>query len=343
MKKNEGNSKSKKIGITQVAKKAGVSPATVSRVFNKTAKVKPEVEQLILKVAAEMGYRPNPHAKALLTGRTGVIGIVITKIDNGFYGPFYRGLEIGLGNKGYRIIIASGEYEADRERAVIEDFIDRDVDGLIVYSVGLSDEELYKYATGNTPMLVMERNIEGIEDQCISQNQKLGGYIATKALIDEGHTKIAHISGPLFLSGAKAREGGYFQALREAGIQKDNSIIITSDYSEDGGYKATMELLSRGGFTAIFCDNDQMALGALAALREVGKKVPEDISLVGFDNIPTAKYVTPSLTTVQQPMKLVGKATAEHLLNIIEGKFSPVELPEQTLIKRNSVCPPKNN
>lgn len=337
MKNSEKGFKKKRVGIKDVARIAGVSPTTVSRVFNNTAPVNDDVRERVLAIAKQLGYRPNPHAKALLTGHSNVIGVLITEIDTAFFGTLFRGIEKVLGYFEYGLLIASGERNRALEMKVSKDFIDRRVDGIVMYPEALEDEDIKKLSAEGIPLIILGRVVPGIEDQCLAFDHEYGGYIATKKLIENGHRKIAHISGPLYTRDGRARFDGYKRALSEAGIPFNRDLVAEGDFNEDSGYLATKKLLSVGGFTAIFCANDNMAQGCIAALNEANMRVPEDISIIGYDDIPSAKYLIPPLATVRQPLMEMGEACAKLLLKNMGKASLSTTIPDLKIVERKSI------
>jgi len=336
------NSSTRRVRIHDVAQAAGVSVATVSRVLNGVATVAPELRERVSAAAAALGYRPNPHARALHSGRSHAVGVAATYIG-GFFALLFDGMESELAPAGYRLVVAGGNGDRDSERETLHDLVNRHVDGLVVFLEAVGDADLCGIAKRGTPTLVLGRVVPGLEERCLSWDQQAGGALATRHLIDLGHERIAHLAGPDYNPHGRLRRAGYLQALREAGITPDPGLIREGDFREESGRDGLRALLGAGGgkpsFTAVFAANDQMALGALNALWERGLRCPEDVSLIGFDDQDAARYLTPPLTTVRQPLEELGRLAASRLLEDIRGerKGGRPRLPPLALVSRASV------
>ncbi len=333
-----GSSRARRVRIVDVAQAAGVSVATVSRVLNGAATVAPELRVRVADVARTLGYRPNPHARALHSGRSHAVGVAATYVG-GFFALLFDGLESCLAAAGYRMVVAGGTGRRSDEKATLQDLLNRHVDGLVVFLEAIGDGDLLRITSRGTPALVLGRVVPGLEERCLAWDQHAGGLMATRHLLEMGHRRIAHISGPEHSPHARDRRTGYIQALREAGIAPDASLIAEGDFREQGGRDAMRELLAQGSFTAVFVANDQMAMGALNAMWERGLRCPDDISLVGFDDNLIAPFTTPPLSTVRQPLEELGRLAADRLLRDIRGddQVGRPELPPLALVSRASV------
>lgn len=324
------------VTILDIAREAGVSPSTVSRVLNGTVPVTEDKREAVLAVARKLHYQPNTVAQGLVRGRTQAIGILTQSIASPFYGEILLGIEQGLARSGYQPIIASGNWRTDDEIAALDVLSARRVDGLIVFAGVLSDDHLYEVAS-NMPLIVIGRSVAGIEHQCLSLDNFGAAEEATQLLISLGHRRIVHIAGPNTHQDAAERCAGYRQALTALGLPIDEQLIIQGDYTEQSGLMATQALLSRGVlFTALFAANDQMAAGARLALYRHNLRVPDDISLIGFDDQPASAYCIPPLTTVRQPTHSIGHAAAQAVLQLLDKQV--LQLPNLTteLIIRES-------
>lgn len=321
-----------------VAEAAGVSVATVSRVLNGTGTVSAPLKRRVERVSEALGYRPNPHARALHTGRSNAIGIAATYIG-GLFGQLFDALEAALTEEGYRLLVASGDGARDGELAILEDLLERRVDGLLVFLEAVTDDDIVRLARRATPTMVLGRTVPELADRCLSWDQRAGGALATQHLIARGHTRVAHITGPAGNLHARQRRLGFVDAMRGAGLEVEPGWIVEADFHEAGGRDAMRALLDRSAFTAAFVSNDQMALGALNALWERGLRCPEDVSLVGFDDQPLASFTAPPLTTVRQPLEHAGALAASRLLAEIRGEDpgTPHALSPLTLVQRASV------
>lgn len=332
--------KEKKPSILEVAKLAGVSPATVSRVFNNNPKVDPELKEKVLAASKKLCYKTNYYAKALIQGKTDFVGLLLTKFEIRHYSGILQGIESVLNAAGFKFFVTSSRYEMEKEREKIQLFLDLNFAGIIIISVGLSDEEIVKFSKKGTPLLVYDRLVKGIKNNCIYFDNFGIEKKITNYLIENGHRRIAHIGGSETLPVYNERKKGYISALENNGIPVDESLIITCDktgFSTKEGYRSALELLKRGKFTALICQNDQTAIGAISAINSKGLRVPDDISIVGFGNVPESPYVSPPLTTIQFDRTGMGKLIGRKMINLIENNEENLELPKFEIIHRSSV------
>jgi len=344
----------KKVTIRDVAKHAGVSVASVSYVLNNVDKITPETKKRILNAIKELDYKPNMMARGLSNGKSGLIGICLPITEKGdipgdllennpFFSEFISGIEYTTRNKGYDILI-SGLGKNMRYKDWIQR---RMMDGLII--LGVYPKNLFEEIKGlDIPIVLSDAYEEYAMDfHRVMINDELGGYIATKHLIDLGHKRIAFVSGSIknsFIN--RYRYQGYVKALKEAGIKTDKSLIFEEHVTFNGGYSVGEKMRQSGcNATAVFVAADIMAIGLLKSYIEANYKVPEDLSIIGFDNIKFAQYSIPGLTTVKQDIFMKGRISAEMILNDLEdGKrtnHSVILQPE--LIIRESTAPPKKN
>lgn len=326
--------------IREVARLAKVSVATVSRVMNGVA-VTPANRAAVLAAIEQLDYRPNAFARSLATNRSGAIGVVVNEVTGLFYGGIVQGIESVVEQHGMHLMVSSGHRVADRERQVVESLTQSRVDALILLISATSDYDLIELASRDRPVVIIGRHIEELSHNCVFVDNVHGGYIATRYLIEQGHTRIAHMTGNLSMKDGRDRLEGYKTALREAGIGFDESLIVEGEFVEAGGYRGMQRLLRRGSeFTAAFAANDQSAAGALLALKEAGLKVPDDVSVVGYDDVLLARYVSPALTTVGQPFVEMGKSAARLALTAIGIPYPAriVSRFEPRLVVRESVA-----
>ena len=331
--------KNKNPSILEVAKVAGVSPATVSRVLNNNLKVDPLLKNRVLEAVKELGYRTNYYAKALIEGKTNFIGMVLTRFEIRHYSSIVYGIESVLNKAGYRFFVTSGRYSHDRELEKIQLFLDLNFTGIIIVSVGLTDDEIVKLAGKGKPILIYDRLVRGLERNCIYYDNFENEKKITSLLIKYGHRKIAHITGPLSLPVYLDRKNGFISALADAGLKVFEDLICTCDQSTiDYGYRATLDLIKKNEkFTALVCQNDPMAIGAISAINSYGLKVPDDISVVGFNDVPESRYITPPLTTVSFKNEQVGYLIGKKMLDMINGIEISYKLPKFEIIERKSV------
>jgi len=327
------------ITLEMVARTAGVSPATVSRILNGSARVSERKRAAVEAVIKELNYRPNALARGLAQGRTNSIGVLTQDIASPFYGEALRGIENALKDTGAIPLIVSGHWILRDEVERLEHLLSRRVDGLIVLTGSLPDEMLIRYAA-EVPLVVTGRDLTAPNLTSLRFDDYVGARMATQHLIDLGHTRIAHVAGPLDHFDSIERLRGYREALIDAGLRPDDELVVHADFHEPGGLLAINQLIAaRTPFTAVFAANDQSAFGARLALHSHGIRVPEDISVVGFDDLPVSNYVVPPLTSVKQPAYEMGEIAARALVSMIHGEPTQMHLPQPELIVRASSRP----
>jgi LacI family transcriptional regulator len=324
------------VTLRVIAREAGVSASTVSRIINGTVKVSEELKGAVEAAIARHDFRPDAAARGLALGRTLTIGVLSQSIDSPFYAEGLRGVELRLLQAGYAALFMSGNWnEADEERCMRE-FIDRGVDGIIMFSGRLSDAAVKDFAK-RVPIVVTGRSVKAPAVCSLPIDDRLGAVLAMRHLIGRGHRRIAFIAGSENHPDALQRLAGYKAGLQEARIPFDPDLVVAGDWHEEGGLRATMQLVESGReFTAIFCVNDQTAHGAYLGLFRKGLSVPEDISVVGFDDLPSSSYTLPPLTSVRQSVGLLGERSVEGLLALITGRRPRVESPAVEIVVRDS-------
>lgn len=324
------------VTLDMVAAAAGVSPSTVSRILNGTAVVSALKKKAVDDAIAQLGFVPNPMARGLAGGRTLSIGVVTQAIDSPFYGVALSGIEDALDPAGYSPLFVSGHWDAVAEARCIEVLRSRRVDGIIVLTGRLSDQAL-KTCAKALPVVVTGRTLKAQGLFALNFDNFNGGLLATQHLIKLGHRRIAFITGDPAHPDANERLRGYRSALEEAGIAFDPALVVPGEYHEVSGSKAVDHLLASGEkFTAIFAANDQMAFGAALGLHRHSLRVPQDVSLVGFDDLPTALYAVPPLSTIRHPAYELGRLAATAMLQLIAGVKPTVTVPVPQLIERQS-------
>lgn len=331
----------KRPSLGLVAKLSGVSPSTVSRILNNTAKVSDDKRDAVLRVIEETGFRPNLAARALAGGRAMSIGVLTQYIDSPFYGEAIRGIEEVLASEGYTALFASGRGNRAQELDRLSMLMERNVDGLIVLSSTLEDHELEMLAK-RLPVVLTGRATLNQSLPSIAFDNLGGGALALDHLVDLGHRKIAVIDGPNDPDASLRMEGIRSECVRRD-ILLDPRLIEIGDFSELGGYKAMGRLLdTRADFSAVIALNDQMAYGAMLALSEVGLDIPDDISLVGFDDLPHSAYTIPPLTTISQPVNRIGAMAASTVLAMSAGYEQSVEQSvAASIVGRQSTAAPR--
>lgn len=327
----------KNITIQDIAELSNVSISTVSRVLNKTAPVADKTRRRVLQVIDELGYKPNLFAQGLAGGHSKTIGVLTQLIGSPFYDVILRGILSGIEGSGYSPLFADGSWDAEKDLVALKMFMQRQVDGLILLN-GHAPEELLIEVAQEIPLIVVGRSIPALKNQCLPFDDFEAAYQATRFLIEAGHRRIAHITGLMNHEDALERRAGYMQALEEAGLVPNPDLIIEGDFTEPSGMMAVEMLLLRGRiFSAVFAANDQMAYGARLALYRRGLRVPEDVSIIGFDDQSPSAYQVPPLTTMRRPPLEIGEAAGRALVHLMQGQ--PFTLPqfESTLVVRESV------
>lgn len=324
------------VTLRVIAREAGVSASTVSRIINGTVKVSDELKSAVEAAIAKHDFRPDAAARGLALGRTLTIGVLSQAIDSPFYAEGLRGVERRLLEAGYAALFMSGNWnEVDEERCLRE-FIDRGVDGIIMFSGRLDDAAVKEFAK-RVPVVVTGRSLRAAHTYSLPIDDRHGALLAVRHLIGLGHRRIAFIAGSENHPDALERLAGYQAALREAGIAFDPKRVASGDWHEEGGLQATSRLLESGvDFTAIFCVNDQTAYGAYLALFRKGLNVPKDVSVVGFDDLPASSYSLPPLTCVRQSVRTLGERAAEAVLSLIAGRRPRIESPPVEIVVRDS-------
>ena len=326
--------------IYEVSELAGVSLATVSRVMNNSGKVAAKTRLKVESAMKELGYRPNSIAQSLASNRTNSVGVLVPMFYGPFYGEILSGLETELRDAGKHVIITSGHSDRDSEKAGIEFLLSRNCDALILHVDAVSDDYLEKLARGPVPIVAIGRHIPGFEDYCINLDNELGGYLATKSALVLGHTRLAYISGPLWKDDAHDRLEGHKRALKEHGIDFNPQLLYEGDFQEASGSLGMEEMLRVGQpFSVVICANDEMAAGALGVARERGLEIPDDLSVIGFDNVFFTRYFRPKLSTVDYQISEMGRMAARCVLNHVYGR-KDLEVQttfEPTVVMRSSV------
>ncbi|MEX1058617.1 MAG: substrate-binding domain-containing protein [Natronospirillum sp.] len=308
--------------IKHVAKAAGVSVSTVSRVVNGSAKVAPDKKALVESAMADLGYRPNSLARALVSQRSNCIGLMVGELGSPFFAQMMAGVDDVVVAGGRHLMMTSGYNDLAREEVALDLLQQRQCDALIIHAKALSDERLQAVASGSAPVVFINRSVPGYEDQSIFLDNQQGTYLATRHLLGRGHRRIAFIcSNLIHVADGHERLDGYRQALAEFDVVYDESIVAWAFPNEDGGNAAMGELLGRNHkFSAVMAYNDVMAAGAIGLLLDSGFEVPHDMSVVGFDDLVITKYLRPRLTTVHYPIAAMGRTAAELVLQLLDKK-----------------------
>ena len=325
--------------IYEVSELAGVSLATVSRVMNGSSNVSDKTRKKVEDAMAQLGYRPNAIARSLASNRTDCVGVLVPELKGPFFGHLMAGTEEVLRGANKHVILTAGHSEEASEKDGIEFLLSRNCDALILHVEALTDEYLVQLAKGDVPVVVVNRLVPGIEDKCIHLDNKIGGYLAAKSIIEKGHKQIAYISGPTWKEDSNERLFGHKAALEEEGIEFDEDLLYIGSFLQDSGSHGLTELLhSEKPFTALICGNDEMASGAMAMARKLNMDLPNDLSIVGFDNIIYASYLYPTLTTINYPVLQMAQMAAQLVLENVY-QIKGLEIKHQftpKLVERNS-------
>jgi LacI family transcriptional regulator len=324
--------------IYQVAERAGVSLSTVSRVLNGKASVNKVLKERVEKAVKELNYRPNSVARSLANNRTDSVGVLVPELNAPFFGDLMQAVESTLRAADKHVIISVGRNCLETEKDAVEFLISRNCDALIMHAEALPDEYLLELNQSKLPVALVNRRVEGLAEACTSLDNEKGGYLATRHLLELGHKDIAYISGPTDKCDASLRLEGHKRALSEAGLPINPQLIFNGDYSEDDGKIGLLELMARDvPFTALVCANDWMASGAISCARDLGMSLPQDLSIVGFDDVVFAHHVFPRLTTVINPIAEMAEMSAKYILNKVYGQSNNVQQYfEPSLIVRES-------
>jgi LacI family transcriptional regulator len=328
------------ITIRDVARQAGVSVATVSRVLNNSALVSPDTREVVMKAVTQLGYRPNANAQALATQVSDTIGVVVMDVSDAFFGALVKAVDTVAQQHQKYVLIGNSYHEAEKERNAIEVLIRQRCSALIVHSKALSDAELSDFMQHIPGMVLINRIVPGFAHRCVGLDNVSGALMATRMLLNHGHQRVGYLSSNHGIEDDELRREGWSRALQEQGIIAPDSWVGSGSPDMQGGEAAMVELLGRNlGLTAVFAYNDSMAAGALTTLKDNGIAVPQHLSLIGFDDIPISRYTDPQLTTVRYPIMSMAKLATELALQGAAGKLdseaSHCFMP--TLVRRHSV------
>ncbi|WP_024871609.1 LacI family DNA-binding transcriptional regulator [Tolumonas lignilytica] len=334
----------KQATVYDIARVAGVSASTVSRILNGSARVAESKRLAVEEAIRELNYRPNLMAQYLKTGQSMTLGVITQYVDSPYSNEMLRGIEHALQGSKYAPLIASGHWNVDEEIERLKLLIDRRVDGIIILTGHVNQQALIDFSQ-QVPIVATGHTINTERVRTFSINNRLGGYMATRHLLDLGHRQIAHIIGLPDQNDAIERLNGYRQALVSSGVGYDPELVVQGDFAEAGGFNAVKQLVASGKkFTAIFCANDQTCYGAILGLKQCGLRVPEDVSLIGFDDLPFSTFSNPPLTTVRQPIYETGIAMVNTLIGLIEHEEKNIEeLPELSIVVRETTMPYSSN
>ena len=329
--------------IIDVAQRAGVSYATVSRVINNEAYVKEATRQRVLQALIDLDYVANRQARSLRGGRTHMIGLLVRDLGTGYIGEIIRGIDLELGERQYDLLLYTTHGRGRRESDYVTTLTRGMVDGLLLVLPRTPEDYLAELRKSRFPHVLIDHQGVDQTGPAVGATNWQGGYDATAYLAGLGHRRIGLITGDLSLGCAVARTEGYRAALRACGLPDDDpALVAEGDFTQSAGYQKAKELLClHDPPSAIFASNDVMALGVMEAARERGLRIPEDLSIIGFDDIPQANSLHPALTTVHQPLEAMGRVATQMLFGYLADPSRTeerIELPTQLVI-RNSCQP----
>ena len=329
--------------LVELAAKLNLSISTVSRALSRPDMVAPRTRELIAEAAERYGYRPNGIARSLRKGKTQTIGLVVSDIQNPFYASVTRATERVAARHGYTLVICNADENAENEARALRLLDDMQVAGIIHGSSGATLPLLQTLSAKGIPIVDIDRVSGLAEADTVLVDNALGAALAAEYLLSLGHTRVAIITGPQHLTTGAERLSGFRRALGEADTALTDAYVKIGDFREASGFAATLELLALPlAPTALFVANNEMMAGALSALQKRGVKVPEDISLISFDDVRWAKYVDPPLTIIAQPTEQIGTLAAELLFERLAGRSERVSRRlEPTLVVRGSCAAPK--
>lgn len=327
--------------IKDIAQAAGVSLATVSRVINDGPKVGMKTRERVKKIMKEMGYRPNANARALVTQRSASLGVVIAELHDPFFATLAHGVETVTRKNNVQILLSAGSIARETELKAIETLMEHRVEAMVVHSKALDDETLIAFAEQIPGFVLINRYIPAIANRCVWLDNVTGGRLMAEYVIRQGHKNLAVISSQYQIDDPSQRLEGIRLAAGNAGLTLPDSMIEYATPDQEGGEMAMQNLLATGtNFTALLAYNDAMAAGAMAIMQDHGIDIPEQVSIVGYDDVLLAKYCRPKLTTLRYPIEMMAVKAAELALRYASGvapeegltfKYTP------TIVKRDSV------
>lgn len=328
------------VTLRDVAQASGVSISTVSRILDeRTPASRSETAQRVRRIAEQLGYRRNVFASSLRRGATATIGVLVPRLTDTVMALMFQAIEEAAGRRGYFAVVATCGDEPDDERRAAETLLDRNVDGVILATARLDDELPASLRSRGVPHVLVLRT-DRVSPSSLGDDET-GGYLATRHLLDLGHREIALVTGPWFTSSARDRRSGHERALREAGVAIDDERILSVGYGIDDGIRAGRLLLDRPDRpTAIFAANDNLAVGVLTAASGLGLRIGEDLSIVGYNDIPLVSRLPVPLTSVRTPFEQIA-ATALELLLAPTDRGPEMRHALPTLIPRDSSGPPR--
>jgi LacI family transcriptional regulator, galactose operon repressor len=321
--KVNANVRAMPVTLKELAARALVHPSTISRVANHdpSLRIAPATRSRIEALLRETEYRPNGVARGLKLRQTLVLAVVIPDITNPFFAALFRGIEDGAAPRGYNVLLCNTDGSPERQRSHLQSLTARRVDGVILASTVLKDPAVRWLRHQRTPYVLVNRFSDEALDPFVGSDDVTGARLATQHLVGLGHVRIGHLAGQTTVSTGVQRRRGYQSALAEAGLASDPELLVDSGFTEDGGAEATAGMLAlKHPPSAIFAVTDMTAVGAYSTARRLGLRIPEDLAIVGYNDIPLASRLIPGLTTVHVPIHELGSAAARMLLDQIETR-----------------------
>jgi LacI family transcriptional regulator len=306
--------------IYDVARLAGVSTATVSRALNDTGQIAPATRAAIDAAVAQLGYHPNTVARSLVTKSTQTIALLLPDITNPFYAALVSGIQQCALESGRTMLLCTTEGDPEREEQYLSLLRAKQVDGVLVDGLVLPPDRIARFVRDGLPIVCLDRDVDATSVPLVQVDNRLGARLATEHLLALGHRRIAHVAGAPELGISEQRVEGYRDAHHAVGIEPFPGLQAVGSFTEEGGYEAARSLLESTDFSAVFAANDLSAIGVLSAIVESGRRVPEDVSLVGFDDLRLSKFTTPPLTTIHQPAREIAERATQLLLELANGR-----------------------
>ena len=333
------------VSIRDVAKRAGVSIATVSRTVNRIPTVNPELAERVWKAIEEVGYLPNTQARALVSGRSHMLGLIVSEITNPFFPELIQEFESLAVAQGYEVLIGSTNYDPARTESLMRRLLQRNVDGVAIMTFGIEEDLVQKLVEREFPLVFVDAGPDLPNIQVLKVDYAEGIRQGVQHLAALGHRNIAFISGPLSQRSPNARREAFLKSMAELGLRVPSEHLVEGNHTMESGIVAMEKLIALETLpTAVMCSNDMTAIGALHALYRTTHKVPEDISVVGFDDIHLAQFMLPPLTTVQMSCKDLAFAAVESLRAGIEGDHSKARrkewpIPTRLVVRQSTAFP----
>jgi DNA-binding LacI/PurR family transcriptional regulator len=331
------------MNIEEIARRANVSTATVSRTLNQSGAVKPETARKVWRAAAQLNYYPNSHARALVSGRSRMLGLIVSDITNPFFPELIRSFEAFATQHQYDLILTSTDYQTSRMTGCLRRMLERKVDGVAIMTSEMDAGLIKELSRRGVPLVFMDVGQVGPRMSHVLIDYAHGVRQTVDHVTELGHTRIAFISGPLELQSARARRQAFLEGMRSHGLNPDQRLVREGTHTAEGGQHAMEGLLRLAKRpTAVVCSNDWTAIGALHAIDAAGLRVPDDLSLVGFDDIPLVSYTTPPLTSVRMSAGDVGATAFEALFRLIGGERlegDVYQVPTKLIVRASTARP----